>query len=112
MTKLFVSKVAVMAGGLALALSAGAGIAAAEPDLAPAVNTTCTYDQWSAALRDQNPQAAAGLDSQPMAQSYLRQFFAGGPAERQRFAQMFLGMPNASESVPIMQQAFSACNNY
>jgi hemophore-related protein len=112
MMKLSLSKVAVVAGGLAIALSAGAGVAAAGPDLGPAINTTCTYDQWVAALHAESPGPASAFDSQPMSQAYLRQFFAGGPAERQSIANMFLSMPGADQNVPVMQQAFGSCNSF
>lgn len=110
--KISSSKVAVAVGGLALSLTVGAGIASAQPDLGAAVNSTCTYDQWVSALRDQNPGPASAFDSQPMSQSYLRQFFASGPAERQRLAQMFISLPGADQNVPVMAQAFNSCNNY
>jgi hemophore-related protein len=108
----FLSKVAVVAGGLAVAISTGAGIAAAEPDLGPAINSTCTYDQWVRALHDQNPGPASAFDAQPMSQQYLRQFFAGGPAVRQQYANMFLSLPGADQNIPVMRQAFDSCNNY
>ncbi|MEV3903895.1 hemophore-related protein [Mycobacterium sp. NPDC050551] len=112
MMKLSMSKVAVALGGLALTLSAGAGVAAAQPDLGPAINSTCTYDQWVAALRTENPGPASAFDSQPMSQSYLRQFFASGPAQRQQLAQMFMSLPGADQNVPVMAQAFNSCSKY
>lgn len=112
MTNSFLSKVAVVAGGLAVAMSAGAGLAAAQPDLGPAINSTCTYDQWVAALHAQNPGPASAFDSQPMSQQYMRQFFAGGPAQRQQLANMFMSIPGADQNVPVMAQAFSSCNNF
>ena len=59
MTKLSLTRLAVAVGGLALSLTAGAGVASADPDLDPIVNTTCTYPQAVAALNAQNPAAAA-----------------------------------------------------
>ncbi|MGA5462664.1 hemophore-related protein [Mycobacterium sp. NPDC050041] len=112
MMKLSMSKVAVALGGLALTLSAGAGVAAAQPDLGPAINSTCTYDQWVAALRTENPGPASAFDSQPMSQSYLRQFFSSGPAQRQQLAQMFMSLPGADQNVPVMAQAFNSCSKY
>ena len=45
MTKLSLTRVAVAIGGLTLSLTARAAVASAGPDLGPAINTTCTYDQ-------------------------------------------------------------------
>jgi hemophore-related protein len=112
MTKLSLSKVAAVAGGVAVALSAAAGLASAAPDLGPAINSTCTYDQWVAALHAESPGPASAFDAQPMSQSYLQQFFAGGPADRQRLANMFLSLPGADQNVPVMRQAFNSCNKY
>jgi hypothetical protein len=63
MTKLWLTRFTVAVGGLALSLTAGAGIASATPDLGPAVNTTCTYDQLVAALNAEDPTVAAFLNS-------------------------------------------------
>lgn len=112
MMKISSSKVAVAVGGLALSLTVGSGIASAQPDLGPAINSTCTYDQWVAALRTENPGPASAFDSQPMSQSYLRQFFAAGPAQRQQLATMFMSLPGADQNVPVMAQAFNSCNKY
>jgi hemophore-related protein len=112
MMKQCLSRLTVAAGGLAIALSAGAGVAAAGPDLGPAINSTCSYDQWVAALHAESPGPASAFDAQPMSQAYLRQFFAGGPAERQSLANMFVSMPGSEQNVPVMRQAFGSCNNY
>jgi hypothetical protein len=52
------TKWAVAVAGLTLSLSAGAGIASAQPDASAIVNSTCTYPQVMAALNDQNPGVA------------------------------------------------------
>ena len=44
------TRLGVTVGGLALTLTAAAGIASADPDYGPMINTTCTYDQAVAAL--------------------------------------------------------------
>ena len=58
MIKLSLSRLAVAVGGLALSLTAGAGVASADPDLDPIVNTTCSYTQVMSALSAQDPAAA------------------------------------------------------
>ena len=53
MIKLPLSRLAVAVGGLALSLTAGAGVASADPVLDPIVNTTCSFPQVMAALNAQ-----------------------------------------------------------
>ena len=110
--RVLLSGPAVAAGGLALSLTAGAGVASADPDLTPIINSTCTYTQWTAALHAQNPDAASVFDAQPASQSFVRQFIASPPDQRASMAQMVMSMPGSDQNLPIIQQAFSACNNY
>ena len=56
MTKLLLTRLGVAVGSLALSLTGGAGVASAGPDLFSAVNSTCTYSQFVAALNTQNQQ--------------------------------------------------------
>src|ERR1700691_3928308 len=69
MSPLALTRLAVAAGGLALSLTAGAGVASAAPDLGPAINTTCSYSQVVSALNAQDPAAAAQLNGSPSAQA-------------------------------------------
>ena len=115
MTKLSLTRVAVAVGGLTLSLSVGAGVASADPDLGPAVNTTCTYDQVVAALNAQDPTVAAVFSSSPEMQSDLRQFLAGSPSQRKQMAQEIVSDPDDPDSQPyieVLQQSFATCNNY
>ena len=50
MLKLSLTRLAVAVGGLALSLTAGTRVASADPDLGPAINTTCSYQQVVSAL--------------------------------------------------------------
>jgi hemophore-related protein len=112
MIKLSLSRLAVAVGALALSLTAGAGVASAQPDIGPAVNSTCTYSQFVAALNAQDPAAAAAFDASPETQALLRQFLAAPPSRRVALAQMMLNTPGAEQAVPVLQQVFSVCNNY
>ena len=112
MIKLSLTRLAVAVGGLALSLTAGAGVASADPDLGPIVNTTCNYPQVMAALNAQDPAAAAQFNSSPMAQSYLRQFLASPPSRRQAMAQQMASSPGAQQYFGLIQQVFNTCNNY
>jgi hemophore-related protein len=110
MIKLSLTRLAVAVGGLALSLTAG--VASADPDLGPIVNTTCSYPQVMAALNAQDPAAAAQFNESPMSQSYLRQFLASPPSQRQAMAQQIAGSPGAQQNSGLIQQVFNTCNKY
>ena len=108
MEALSLSRLAVAVGGLALSLSAGVGVASADP----IVDTTCTYPQVLSALNAQDPAAAAQFNSSPMAQSYLRRFLASPPDKRQQMEQQVQGIPEAQAYLGTIQQVANTCNNY
>ncbi len=60
--------------GMAAALPLTAGIASATPDLAPVVNTTCSYDQVIGAMNAERPDLAQQFNAQPVGQAMLRNF--------------------------------------
>jgi hemophore-related protein len=111
-TKLSFTRLGVAVAGLALLLTAEAGVASADPDLGPIVNTTCSYPQVMAALNAQNPAAAAEFNSSPVAQAYLHQFLASAPSERLTMAQELADEPEAQEQFGLIQQVAASCNNY
>ena len=98
--------------GVALSLTAGAGLASADRDLSPFVNTTCNYGQVTSALQAADPQAAAQFNSSPESVSFLRQFLASPPSQRQQMAQMLASQPGADQQFGLLQRVFSTCNNY
>jgi hemophore-related protein len=106
------TKLAVAVGGLALSVAAGAGVASAQPDLGPAVNTTCTYPQLEAALNAQGPAAAAVFRKTPILQAGLRQFIAAGPEKRQQMAAEFSSAPGVAPYLPAISGAFNTCNSF
>jgi hemophore-related protein len=112
MTKLSLTRLAVAVGGLALSLTAGAGVASADPDLGPIVNTTCTYSQAVSALNAQDPAAAAEFNASPPTQSALRRFIASPPDQRLRMAQQMENTPGAEGYFGVIQEIVSTCNNY
>jgi len=112
MTKLVLTRLAVAVGGLALSLTAGAGVASADPDLGPIIHTNCTYPQAVAALNAQNPAAAAIFSESPETQAFLRQFIASSPDQRLRMAQQVQSSPTARPYFGVIQQIFATCNNY
>lgn len=112
MIKMSLSKLAVGIGGLALAATAGAGVASADPNLDPMVNSTCTYGQVMAALNAQNPMYASFFSSSPEQSAGLRQFLASSPDQRLVQAQAIASNPGNAQYFPVIQQVFNTCNNY
>lgn len=106
------TKFAVGVCGLAWSLTAGAGIASADRDLSPFVNTTCNYGQVISALQAADPQAAEQFTSSPESVSFLRQFLASPPGQRQQMAQMLASQPGADQEFGLVQRVFGTCNNY
>jgi len=106
------TKAVVAIGGLAVSLTAGAGIASADPDLSPLINTTCTYPQAVAALNAQAPDAAATFNESAMAQSWLKSFLASAPDQRQRMAANIAKSASLQQYLGVMQTVAGVCNNY
>ena len=71
-------KLVVAVGGLALSLTAGIGVASADP----IVDTTCSYPQVMAALNTENPALAQKFSANPLAAAMLGNFLAAPPGER------------------------------
>src|SRR5581483_11825013 len=91
-------RLATAVGAVALSLTAGAGLASAQPD-DPVVNTTCTYPQVVSALNAQDPAAAA-------------QFNASPPAQRQQMIQQLQASPGGQQYLGTIEQIAQICNNY
>ncbi|WP_308208389.1 hemophore-related protein [Mycolicibacterium houstonense] len=106
--KLSPIKVAVAIGAMAISLSAGAGIASADPRLDSAVNTTCNYSQVMGAVNAQSPMAGAS----PAVQSVLQQFLNAPRDERQRMAEGIAAQPANQPYLGLLQTVFDTCNNY
>ncbi|MDT5147201.1 MAG: hypothetical protein QOC58_1846 [Mycobacterium sp.] len=105
------TKLATAVGGAAIALTASAGIASADP-LDPVINTTCNYGQVMAALNATDPGAAAQLTASPVATSYLRQFLASPPPKRAQMAAQIQAMPGAAQYFNDVTSVAGSCNNY
>lgn len=109
--RLSLSKLGVAVGSAAVALTAAAGVASADP-MDTIINTTCNYGQVIAALNASDPAAAQQLNSSPMAQSYIQRFLASPPAKRQQMAQQIQGMPAAQQYINDINQVAVTCNNF
>jgi hemophore-related protein len=122
MVKLSAAKPIVVAGGLALSLAMGAGIASAQPDLSPIINSTCTYPQVVAALNAQAPDLAQKLNQYPFVQRYLQRFVASSPDQRQQMVNQltsntnWMNQANAQGGTQLNQALFlqiaNTCNQY
>src|SRR6476469_2341839 len=106
------TKLVVCCAGLALSLSAGVGIASAEPDVSAIVNTTCTYPQIQAALNDQNPAAASELNSNLLSVIWLQRLVASPPDQRAVMVQQVQDDPGLQQYLPVIYQVAGSCNRY
>jgi hemophore-related protein len=106
------TKLVVTFAGLALSLSAGAGIASATPDASAIVNSTCTYPQVMAALNDQNPGVANELNANPLAVGWLQGLVAAPPDQRAQMVQQVQGTPALQPYMPVIFQVANTCNRY
>lgn len=110
--KLPYTKLAVAAAGVAMALSAGTGLASAEPDLGPMVNSPCTYDQAMKAVHAENPMAAQYLDQSPPNQQFLRVFLSSPRDERVNLLNKIKGNPGVDQALPVFTQMMTSCTKY
>ena len=106
--RLSLTKLTVAVGSAAVALTAAAGVASADP----IIETTCNYGQVMAALNATDPATAAQLNQSPVAQNYLRQFLAAPPPKRQQMAAQIRAMPQAAQFMGTIEQVAGVCNNY
>jgi hemophore-related protein len=116
MLKLSRTKMAVTIAGIAaavpLSLGVSAGVASAQPNFGPIVNTTCNYNQVIAALNDQHPDLAAQFAQQPAGQSAVRNFLASSPQQRQATVAFLQGNPTAQAYFGPISDVANTCNNY
>jgi hemophore-related protein len=106
------SRTLVAAAGLALALSAGTGIASATPDVTAVVNTTCTYDQVIAALNAHSPAEGAEFTSSPIAVNWLQSFLGSPVDQRQQMIQQVQSVPGAQAYTALVVQVANTCKNF
>jgi hemophore-related protein len=106
------TKLVVCSAGLALSLSAGVGIASAQPDVSAIVNSTCTYPQVMAALNDQNPGVARVLNANPLSVAWLQGLVAAPPDQRAQMVQQVQDNPKLQPYIPLIFQVAGSCNRY
>jgi hemophore-related protein len=110
-TKLVASFCGV-ASALIVGSGLGAGVASAAPDTNAIVNSTCTYPQVMAALNAENPDVAAQVTGNPLANSWLQQLVAAPPAQRQVMVNQAQQVPAVQQYSGLIGQVANTCNNY
>jgi hemophore-related protein len=106
------TKLVAAFGGLALSLTAGAGIATASPDVSAIVNSTCTYPQVMAALRAQDGALADQLATTPAANAWVQGLIAAPPAQRQVLVAQAQAMPAIQQYTPVIIAVANTCNSF
>lgn len=101
-------KLVVAVGGLALSLTAGIGVASADP----IVDTTCSYPQVMAALNTENPALAQKFSANPLAAAMLGNFLAAPPGERVQLVQEYQSTSWGQKYFGAMASIANTCNNY
>jgi hemophore-related protein len=112
MIKLSLTRLGVAVTGLALSLTAGAGVASADPDLGPMVGSTCTYDQAITALNTENPMAVQYMDQYPANYEFLRVFLSSSRDQRVSLLNQIKSNPGADLALPVFQQMLTSCVKY
>ena len=105
-------RLVVAGSGLALLLSTGAGLASAEPDLSPLVETNCTYSQAVAALDALSPEASDEFYSYPMAQNWLSTFLDSSVDRRWELVQTAQNIPALQPYTALGLSIARTCNKY
>ncbi|NDJ90826.1 hemophore-related protein [Mycolicibacter kumamotonensis] len=106
----FVQLTATAAGCATLGLTAGLVVASADPQ--EAVNTTCSYSQVVSAMTDQSPGIAEQFYATPAAQSWLQNFLAAPPPQRQQLVEQAESTPEAPEYVALWGPLANGCDYY
>jgi hemophore-related protein len=108
------SKLAAAAGGLALSVFAGAGIASADVVSQQAIDTTCNYDQVVRALDANSPGDGQQLNQNGLASAWLRGYLASGHDARVKKAQdiQYKYQDIAGKYIGEINAVAATCNNF
>jgi len=85
-------------------------VAAAAPD--PIVNTTCSYEQFVAALNAQSPDTAKAFNANPEAQAVLHKFLDSPVDQRQQVVAQAANTPQGKQLAAGILQLANTCHNY
>jgi len=105
-------RMAVAVGFAGLGLTGGQAAASADPDTDPVVNTTCSYSQMVSAMNEQSPGDAEQFNATPAARSWLQNFLAAPPEQRQQIAARAQGTPDDAHYVALLGPLADVCDNY
>jgi hemophore-related protein len=103
------SRLVVVVSALALAWTTGAGIASADPDLSPFINTTCTYSQAEAAINAVSPDGGKEFAASPMTQTWLHAFLDSPVSQRRQLIQQ---APQLGQYTAVVVAMANTCKNY
>ena len=93
-------------------LTAGAGVASAQPVDDAIVNSTCTYPQVIAALQAQSPDLAQQFQETPAATGWLKSLISAPPNQRRTMVAQAKAFPGVSQYTPVITQVANTCNNF
>ncbi|ORW96477.1 hypothetical protein AWB92_05855 [Mycobacterium sp. IEC1808] len=94
----------------ALAWTTGAGVASADPDLTPLINTNCTYPQAAAALNAASPDGGAEYAASPERQTWLHAFLDSGAEQRRQLIQQQAAAVN--QYAGLLVTMANTCKSY
>lgn len=106
------TKLVAATGGLALLLTAGAGVAAAQPVDDAIVNSTCSYSQVIAALNAQSPDLAQQFEETPAATGWLKSLIAAPAEQRRVMVAQARAFPGVQQYTGVITQVANTCNNF
>ncbi|WP_006245910.1 hemophore-related protein [Mycolicibacterium tusciae] len=112
MMRLMLTRLAAGVGGLALSVTAAAGVASAQPNIDAMVNSTCTYDQAIAAVNAENPTAAKYLNASPANLEFVRVFLSSSADQRVSLLNQVKNNPGIDQAIPVFSQMMTSCVNY
>jgi hemophore-related protein len=108
MIRPLLARLAVAVGVLALSLTAGAGVAFAEPPF----NTTCSYDQMMRTLDAHLPGGVAQLNASPVAQSWVQRYVASPPDQREQMYQQAWRNYETERYAEVIDTLAKTCDEY
>lgn len=106
------ARIVAAVGGPVLMVTAGIGVASADPDVSSMVNTTCSYEQAMAAVHAENPMAAQYLDQSPPNLQFLRVFLSSSRDQRVSLLNQIKNNVGADQALPVFQQMMTSCTKY
>ena len=105
-------RMVVAVGGLSLALTTGGGIASAQPDLSPIINSTCNYSQVMAALNAESPDMAEQVAASPVMVAGLQELISATPEGRTQMVSEWQNSAAVQPYIPLISRVVGTCARY